>query len=186
MLRIYLDCCDSKQLTYLVRVINKRKRPVLLLDLSRLRGRRNAEDGKRVETLDLRVVRHRVHQVEEASPTWDQRQQLTDRFNSISISISIHEGSGETNGTGAQDRSTGGLSETCVYGYKANLIGSTCMICWEFSSMLVSWHVPVAGIHRFSCLSLGGRQGACCEDQQQYDVIAVAVVPNFCCRIIFF
>lgn len=61
-------------------MIDERERPVLLLDVSGLRGRRDAQDGERVEPLDLSVVRHGVHEVEEASPPRDQRQQLIDRY----------------------------------------------------------------------------------------------------------
>lgn len=60
----------------LVGVVNKRERPVLLLDLSRFRGRGNPEDGKGVEPLDLRIVRHRGQQVEEARPSRKQCQHL--------------------------------------------------------------------------------------------------------------
>lgn len=66
--------------THLVRVINERQRPVLLLDVSRLRGRRDPQDGEGVEPLDLSVIRHGVHEVEEARPSRDQRQQLMDRY----------------------------------------------------------------------------------------------------------
>lgn len=53
---------------YLVWVVDKRQRSVLLLDLPLPRRRRDAEDGKWIETLDLRVISHGVEQVEEASP----------------------------------------------------------------------------------------------------------------------
>ena len=60
----------------LVRVVDKRKRPVLLLDVSRFRGRGDPKDGKGIEPLDLRIVLHRGQEVEEARPSHNQSQHL--------------------------------------------------------------------------------------------------------------
>lgn len=57
-------------------MVNKRERPVLLLDVSRFRGRGDPEDGEGIEPLDLRIVLHRGQEVEEARPSRDQRQHL--------------------------------------------------------------------------------------------------------------
>lgn len=62
--------------THLIGVINERQSPVLLLDLLLSRGRSYAQDSKRIETLDVRVIRHRVQHVDKKRPPREQRHQL--------------------------------------------------------------------------------------------------------------